>query len=1045
MTGSEDQGLRFNVLGSLECLADGHRIKLGGPLQERILTSLLLEPGRTVPIERLIETAWGEAAPDTAKPQVRKAIADLRRRLPGGPALIVTEDAGYRGALEPLQVDLHLFSQHVQKAASDRAAGEPGAAAGELRKALALWRGPVLNGTGGAVLDAASTVVEERRLAAVEELFALRLQLGEDSDLVSEIREFADAYPLREGLRAQLMLALYRAGRQAEALHEYAAVRDLLDEELGISPCPELAGLFEKILRASPELDAPAPARPAPAPRPSDGPRVAEKAPCTLPYDLPDFTGRHLELQTLLDRGQPGEGVRILAVDGMGGVGKTTLIMRAAHRLAAAYPDGQLYLDLRGFTPGEQPLAPEEATRILLRALGTPDNAVPDDAWSRLAMWQAASASRRLLLVLDNAADAGQIRPLLPAASQCLVLVASRRRLLDLDGAHWTSLGTLPPRDSATLLTRTLGEERVAADPEAAKSLATLCGHLPLALRIATARLHNRPRWSLQYFVDRLREEDALLTELRSTERSVATTIQLSYESLGDRHRRAFRLLGVHPGPNFDPHAAAALTDLTPKDAEQMLEDLLDSQLLQQHEAGRYSFHDLIRSFALSLWDDSARHEKDTAVGRLMNYYLRATNEACRILFPGLRQYASAPTGDAPGLPAFRDAQTARRWYDRESRGLQATVRLGQKHDFHRLASYLARNTVLHLHAQGAIWDFRKLAEVAVSAARRAADTQALCLSLANLASAHQILGEFRSATEAAEEGLRVARSHGDTVSEAAFLDLLGWAHIVLGSLSEGYDLLLRGIGLHREFGNIRRESIALCNLSTLHLWQGRNAEAIAAAERAVLLCQEVGEQEHEVAALNDLVIAHLDRGDDASAQRHLDRALTLGEHSAMPRNRAMSLALRALLHQRGGQGGKRDDGGGDGRGDEVMTYVDQALALVGPLGTVTWQCEVENIAGLVHQRGGNHDRALGLHRSAHQRALDIGYRMGMAQGLHGMAKAEQSLGNHEIAREHLRSAEELFAAMNIPRAILGSSDHAPVCCTLGSFCCGTQAQDKGR
>ncbi|MER5541598.1 BTAD domain-containing putative transcriptional regulator [Streptomyces sp. NPDC001118] len=1016
MTGTERREVRFNLLGSLECLADGHRIKLGGPLQERILTSLLLESGRTVSIERLITTAWGEASPETAKQQVRKAIADLRRRIPDGPALIVTEDSGYRVSAEPLQVDLHLFSHHVQQAASDRSGGELSAAAGQLRKALALWRGPVLNGTGGPVLDAASTVLEERRLAAVEDLFALRLQLGEDSDIVSEIREFADAYPLREGLRAQLMLALYRAGRQAEALHEYAAVRDLLAEELGISPGPDLAGLFEKILRASPELDRPAqpasaePDMPGPAPSAPalPSPDEARTVPCTLPYDLPDFTGRHLEFQYLLDRGAAGEGVRIVAVDGMGGIGKTTLIVHAAHRLAASYSDGQLYIDLRGFTPGERPLAPGEAVRILLRALGTPDSAVPDDTESQLAMWQTALASRRLLVVLDNAADAAQIRPLLPVTPDCLVLVASRCRLLDLDGAHWISLETLAPQDSAELLVRTLGEERVATAPEAAKSLATLCGHLPLALRIATARLHNRPRWTLQYFVDRLRAEDALLTELRSTERSVATTIQLSYEALGKDHRRAFMLLGVHPGPDFDPHTAAALVGITPKDAEHMLEDLLDSQLLQQREAGRYAFHDLVRSFALSLWDDSARHQKDTAVGKLLNYYLGATNEACRILFPGLRQCESSPTGNALGLPAFCDAQAARQWYDRESRNLQATVRLGQKHDFHRSASYLARNTVLHLHAQGAIRDYRELAEIAVAAARRSADPQALCLSLGNLASAHQILGEFPLTMEVAEEGLRVARSHGDRLSEAAFMDQLGWAHIVLGNLSEGYVLLLQGIELHRELDNLRRESIALCNISTLHLWQGRPAEAISAAERAVTLCQEVGEQEHEVAALNDLVIAHLDRGDGAAAQRYLDRALALGENSAMPRNRAMSLALRAVLCQRNGQG------------DEASTHIGQALALVRPLGTATWQCEVENIAGLVHRQDGDHENALRLHRSAYQRALNIGYRIGMAHGLHGLVNAEKALGKHESARERMRNCAELFAAMKIPRVILG-------------------------
>ncbi|MFI5984724.1 BTAD domain-containing putative transcriptional regulator [Streptomyces sp. NPDC051555] len=1015
MTDTEDHEVRFNVLGSLECLVGPQRIKLGGPLQERILTLLLLESGRTVSIERLIETAWGESPPGTAKQQVRKAIADLRRRIPDGPALIVTEDAGYRVFAEPLQVDLHRFSHHVQQSATDRSGGDPGAAADHLREALALWRGPVLNGTGGPVLDAASTVLEERRLAAVEELFALRLQRGEDSDIVSELREFAGAYPLREGLRAQLMHALYRVGRQAEALHEYAAVRELLAEDLGISPGPALAALFEKILQASPDLDRPArtasteadaPGHVAPA-RALPPPDEARTGPCTLPYELPDFTGRHRELRHLLDRAATADGVRIVAVDGMGGVGKTTLIVHAAHRLAASYPDGQLYIDLRGFTPGERPLAPGDAVRILLRALGTPDSAVPDDTGTQLALWQTTLVSRRLLVVLDNAADAAQIRPLLPVTPDCLVLVASRSRLLDLDGAHWTSLETLAPQDSAELLVRTLGEERVATAPEAAKSLASLCGHLPLALRIATARLHNRPRWTLEYFVDRLRGEDALLTELRSTERSVAMTIQLSYDALGAEHRRAFMLLGIHPGPDFDPPTAAALLGVEPRDAERILEDLLDSQLLLQHEAGRYAFHDLVRSFALSLWEESARNQKDTAVGKLLHYYLGATKEACRILFPGLRPIGYPPNAGAPGLPSFPDARAARRWYDRESRNLQATVRLGQKHDLHRAASYLARNTVLHLHAQGAIRDFRELAEVAVAAARRSADPQALCLSLGNLASAHQILGEFPSTLVVAEEGLRVARSHGDRLSEGAFMDQLGWAHTALGNLSEGYDLLLQGIELHRELDSLRRESIALCNISSLHLWQGRSTEAILAAERAATLCRDVGEQEHERAALNDLAIAHLDRGEDTAAQKWLDRALALGENSAMPRNRAMSLALRAVLCQRRGQG------------EEASAHIGQALALVRPLGTATWQCEVENIAGLVHRHAGDYANALRLHRSAYQRALNIGYRIGMAHGLHGLESAETALGIQEAARENGFSAEELFATMDIPRPIL--------------------------
>ncbi|MFJ7208428.1 tetratricopeptide repeat protein [Streptomyces sp. NPDC098789] len=342
-------------------------------------------------------------------------------------------------------------------------------------------------------------------------------------------------------------------------------------------------------------------------------------------------------------------------------------------------------------------------------------------------------------------------------------------------------------------------------------------------------------------------------------------------------------LLGIHPGPDFDPPTAAALLGVEPRDAERILEDLLDSQLLLQHEAGRYAFHDLVRSFALSLWEESARNQKDTAVGKLLHYYLGVTNEACSMLFPGLRPTGYPPSAGAPGLPSFPDARAARRWYD----------------------------------------------------------------------------------------------------------------------------LLLQGIELHRELDSVRRESIALYNISSLHLWQGRSTEAILAAERAATLCRDVGEQEHERAALNDLAIAHLDRGEGTAAQKWLDRALALGENSAMPRNRAMSLALRAVLCQR------------RGRGEEATAHIGQALALVRPLGTATWQCEVENIAGLVHRHAGDYANVLRLHRSAYQRALNIGYRIGMAHGLHGLVSAETALGLQEPARENGLSAEELFATMDIPRVIL--------------------------
>ena len=299
-------------------------------------------------------------------------------------------------------------------------------------------------------------------------------------------------------------------------------------------------------------------------------------------------------------RGEPGRTSAIVAIDGMGGSGKTSLAVHAAHTAAADFPDGQLHIDLRGFTPGETPMTPAAALDSLLRALGTSSDHIPDDVPGRAALWRSTLAGRRVLLLLDNAADAAQVLPLLPASPGCLVLVTSRERLLDLDGADWLSVGPMSPEDGTLLIEEVLGRARVAAEPEAAEELVLLCGRLPLALRIVTARLRNRPRWTLSYLVDRLRDETYRLEELSAGERSVAATLQLSYQAMEEGHRTAFRVLGLHPGADVDAHAAAALLGTDTRSAETVLERLLDVQLLQQPDIGLYRFHDLVRTFAQS-------------------------------------------------------------------------------------------------------------------------------------------------------------------------------------------------------------------------------------------------------------------------------------------------------------------------------------------------------------------------------------------------------------------------------------------------------------
>ncbi|GCB52713.1 transcriptional regulator [Streptomyces sp. NL15-2K] len=966
---------------------------------------LLLEAHHVVTVSRLIEAVWEDLPPATAVQQIRKTVAELRRRIPRGAEFIVTEGAGYRAAIDSGQLDLHNFRQYVKAAAADVAEGRTTDAVERLRAALSLWRGRVMCGQGGPVIDAAATALEEHRLAAVEQLFELRLEAGESGELVGDLRRVVDTHPLRERLRGQLMLALYRSGQQAEALAEYGRVRGLLAEELGIDPGAELSRLHEDILRGSPELAGPprkhrTPAQRDPAPA-TFGAKI--RTPCTLPYDLADFTGRDRELRQLLETGAGERRTGLVGIDGMGGAGKSSLAVHAAHQLAEAYPDGRLYIDLRGFTPGEQPLQPDFVAAALLRELGASDAQIPDDAQGRFALWRSWTADRRLLLILDNAVDTAQVRPLLSGMTKGFVIVTGRVRLVDLDGAQWLSLGSMEPEQSALMLTTTLGEQRVAAEPKAARALAELCGHLPLALRIATARLRNRPHWTLQYLVGRLHDESRLLKELCSNERSVATTIQLSYQVLNPDQRRTFRLLGLHPGTDIDVHAAAALLGTTPPDAEDLLEALLDVHLLRQPGIGLYSFHDLVRSFARGLWESTWEEEGRTALGGLLDYYVAATDEACRALFPGRVEYECPAAGKPPELPHLASPPEARQWFDRELRALQTAVTVGHEHGFPRQAAYLARNTMFHLHQRGDIRGYRETGGAGLCAARRAQDPVAVQFSLRNLIAGHSMLGDFSSAADGIEEGLRLVRSEGDRHREGVYLSQLGWVYSALGRLSEGRHHLEQAVGVCRETGDVMEEAIALCNLSSVYTWLGRTQQAVATARRSVLLSKQMNHGMHRVGALNDLAIAHLAGGDHAEALAVLNHVLELGEEASMPRNMALTHVLMADVCQR------------DGRGDRAPALVEHALDLVEPLGTKPWQSEIENIAGLVHRRRGEYDRALELHRRAFRHASASEYRIQMAWALDGLAQTSEGAGDFAAAAEHRRSADEHFDAMGVP------------------------------
>ncbi len=998
--------VRFNILGSLEGWHGERRLRLGSPTQERVLVTLLLEPGRMVPVPRLVAAAWDDEPPQTAGHQIRKAVAALRTRIPGGASLIVTDGAGYRAVLGDNELDLDEFGRRAAEARQAVAAGRPAEAVGHLRACLDLWRGPVLSGAGGAVISAASAALEERHMAVAEQYFELQLELGESVQLIGPLRELVNAHPLRETLRGRLMLALYRAGRQADALEEFGRVRELLVEELGIDPGAELTRLYEAILRDSPEV---APRVPQSVsdraallvPAPLTQPDRSEPAPCTLPYDLPDFTGRDEELARLLEVGRDpaGQGTRIVGVDGMGGSGKTALAVHAAHLLAADYPDGQLFVDLRGFSPGEKAQEPGAVLHSLLRTVGIPDDRIPDDLERRTLLWRTVSAQRKMLLLLDNAADAAQVRPLLPASEHCLAILTSRVRMLELDGAEWLSLGLLSADDSTTLLTRMLGTQRTAAEPDAVAELARLCCGLPLALRITTARLRNRPRWTVRYLVDRLADETRRLRELSAGERSVEATLRLSYQAMEADRRIAFRLLGLHPGSAIDVHSAAALLGTDVHDAEDVLEHLLDAHLLEQHEAGLYGFHDLVRTYAMSVRE--VQDDEDGAVERLVVYYMLATDRSCDVLFPGRNRFGEPPADGMPELPRIDGREQALRWFDREHEALLAVVAQAGAQRLHSTAALLARNVLFYLHLRGHYEEFRVVNRIAVTACRQLDDPGLLSLSLSNLAVAHWWLGDFQDGITTAQEGLEVAAGH-DRRTEASCLDVLGLLHGALGNFDAARTYLAQGIALHGELGAVRMEAQALANLSTVQTWAGHYAEGARYAARATELNRRIGERGNEIHSLTYLALAHLGTGEDERARACLSQALELCDDSRQPGNVAFVLAHWARICQRLGER------------DAAAEHAERALDLVSAEGTVLRQAAVVNVVGLVHLRGGAPARALELHRHAHELASRLGYRFETARALHGMAEAAQALGDEQTARRHQSAADEMYDAMGV-------------------------------
>jgi DNA-binding SARP family transcriptional activator/tetratricopeptide (TPR) repeat protein len=892
-------------LGPLEVRQGDQWIRLGAPKLRSLLAALLLRPGEAVPVEWLIDQLWPEQRPRGADNRIHGYVMRLRRLLddPGG-QLLRTCSPGYELAIDPADQDAGRFEQLSGDGIAALRKGDVTEAGRVLRAALELWRGPAFTDVPAtSLVQAEAGRLEERRLTVLEARIDTDLRQADSAAtaaLPAELQSLVSAHPMREHFWGQLMLALYRSGRQADALGAYRQLYRMLTAELGTEPSRQVRDLHQQILNADPALDLePAPntaerePRPGPEAQPDEAPEPAEEAerpvPRQLPADIADFTGREedlLRLDALLpgDGGSPPTAVVLTAITGTGGVGKTALAVHWAHGVAYRFPDGQLYANLRGYS-SESPLEPLTVLTLFLRALGVEAAQVPTDTDEAAALYRSLLADRKVLVLLDNAAHTSQVRPLLPGSAGCLVLVTSRSRLSGLvarESAQPFEIDRLPIRDSVELLANVLGPELVRHEPEAAAKLAELCAGLPLALRLAAANLLWDEQQSLADHVVELSSQDRL-DRLRvdddSSSDAVRAIFDLSYVKLGPDERRSFRQLSLVPGADFSTAAVAALAGVTTSSARRVLDRLVDGHLIERRATGWYAFHDLMRLYAAERTAaEDTEAERSAATDRLVDWYTGNAYAAVALLIPDALRL---PQSREISFQAedFDDHTSALAWLDAERANLLAAVRALADRPGPKVW-LLADGLRPYLHLARFLPEWREVAELSLRAAERQGDAHGQAAGQFSLAQAKYHAGDYAGAQLDSERALELARQAGWAEAELKSLNLLAIGHLQQGRVDRSVEWLERALVLARELGT--SEAMFLGNLAIAYTRTGQLERAIDYHRQNLELAQRLARSSGSPRDF-DVGIGHMDlgevyrlRGDLALAREHLTQALEI-------------------------------------------------------------------------------------------------------------------------------------------------------------------------
>ncbi|HEX6346467.1 AfsR/SARP family transcriptional regulator [Umezawaea sp.] len=946
MTGRGAALVRFTVLGPVRAWRDDVEIDLGAPQQRLVLAFLLARGGRPVGLGELVDLLWDENAPSSAVNVVHRSVGLLRRMLePGLPpraagAWLLRKAGGYQLGVDEDSLDLLRFRALAAEAGRLAAAGDHAAAVPLFARAFALWRGRSAEGlVAGSRALALFAAIDNERLALARTAAETARKAGMAEELLPALRSVAARARLDEALQAQVMLLLAAAGHQAEALGIYQTVRTRLSGELGIGPGPALREAHQRVLAQEVAPVVRAPAR-------SEAPSVFRVGirPAQLPADLPSFSGRRPELEALRalvpEDPAASPSTVICAIDGMPGTGKTTLAVHFAHAVSELYPDGQLYVNLRGFDRSGAVLDPGEALRGFLGALDVPPTRMPSTVDEQTGLYRSLTAGRRMLVVLDNARDANQVRPLLPGSATCLVVITSRDRLTGLmatDGAHLVSLDVLGAAEARENLVRRIGARRVGAEPHAVDDVVRFCAGLPLALSLVAARAAARPEFPLAAIADELKDSEGSLDAFDDgSSGDVRTVFSWSYRMLGERAARLFRLLSLHPGPDVSLAAAASLLGADARETRRLLYELVRGRLVTEHVPRRYAAHELIQVYAAELSreldSDSDRAE---ALDRLLDHYRQTAHRANVLLRP--RMIPESPGEPLPGVrpEPVEDDDRATRWMAAEHQVLMAVVRHTATTGRPAYARGLALSMQQYLQYQGLWHEWDSIMSVVVAVSEIEGDQLGRALAMRSLAGARHyldrpaeaiallnrtqeifrllgltyeqahvhsglgsILSRGRRLAEAAhhhELALALYAEAGDLHGQANSLQGIAWARSHLGEHGEAVALARKAMTIFRELEDGNGEGNCWVVLAESYRLRGRFDRAIAYRRRAVELYRKANIPVYEAEELVELGDTMMEAGDRSGAREAWLRALAILEELKLP---SVRLITNRLLDQ---------------------------------------------------------------------------------------------------------------------------------------------------